>query len=148
MIFDHISHYMRYVGLTGVFETLQYLASLPGASLPAESVALPGGVAVNPVSLMTKPENECLFEAHNQYIDVHFTLSGTERIDVQDRALLSKVEEHFPARDIGFYDGEAAASCLVRPGWFLVCFPDDAHRVAVAAPAPGQVEKLVGKVPV
>ncbi len=148
MILDHISHWEQYARFPQIYAALAYLRLLDTEHLPTKQVAFDNGAFLNAVTLITKPAEQCNYEAHNRFIDIHHTLLGTERIDVQDRARLLPLEELFPERDIGFYTGEAAATCLVRPGWFLVCFPPDVHRVAMAADAPEPVQKIVVKIPV
>ena len=44
------------------------------------------------------------------------------------------------------YRGTAEQSLILRPGSFLVVFPEDAHRIKIAVDKPETVSKVVFKV--
>ena len=145
MILDKIQNHATYGDNALLSKVLTYMAQC--RELPAEPVKLDGDLAfVNPVCFTTKPESECLFEAHRRYADVHFILEGCEKIVVRD---IHDVELHTPyseEKDIGFYTSDEGTVCVLHPGDFLVCYPQDAHKVAIAPASPAPVKKLVGKV--
>lgn len=93
----------------------------------------------------TDPENR-FWEAHKDYLDVHVPISGTEQIDLN---FLGNMEqgEYQKEGDFQPAEGEKNTSVIMRPGDFLVCYPDDAHRTAVAANGqPETVKKAIFKV--
>lgn len=148
MILDRLENRQSYVQMTGLYALLDWAAALEGGPLPAAPVRLLGDdLFINPVAFFTKPESECLFEAHRRYADVHIVLEGREEIAVNAPEALQSIQPYDDSRDIGFYCGEGGTRCLLRPGDFLVCFPHDAHKVAVAPNgSPAAVKKLVGKI--
>lgn len=86
------------------------------------------------------------WEAHKKYIDVHLLLSGSERIDVGfiENMRLKPYEEK---DDFLPLDGSAQAYAdLTRPGDFLVCYPEDAHRTGVRIGSGGKLKKAIFKV--
>lgn len=92
----------------------------------------------------TQPENR-IWEAHKEYLDVHMVLSGREQLDlnfIRNMAL----GEYVPAEDFLPMDGEKKTSVIMQPGDFLVCWPEDAHRTAIAVNGPETVKKAVFKV--
>jgi len=100
---------------------------------------------VNVVSYETKPARERFWEAHRQYLDVHLMLDGQEQIDVgliQNMAVKDYVEQD----DFLPMEGEKQASVILTPGDFLVCYPEDGHRTAVAVREPEQIKKAIFKV--
>jgi len=145
MIFDKLSHRDTYRDIPGLAPLLDYLAQ--AQALPEKRVALQGDdVFVNPVSLVTRPEADCRYEAHRRYADVHCVLTGREKIRVADIGTARPLGPFDPESDAGFYDAEGGTVFCLEPGDFLVCFPQDAHRVAIAAGPEGEpVQKLVGK---
>lgn len=149
MLYDSIQNAGLYAGIPGMAQALGYLQSLAPGQQPAGRVELAGGrIFANPVSLVTKPVEECKYEAHRRYIDVHFIVEGVEGISVRQVAGLSPLGAFDEAADIGFYAGQARATCYLHPGEFMVCWPCDAHRVCMMEHAPGPVKKVVVKVPV
>lgn len=146
MILDSLQNLENYSEFTEIYRVLGWLAALPKSELPDARVELGNGSFAFPVSLTTKPEAECLYEAHKKYIDIHCVISGVETISVQN---ISEVVNSVPfdeAKDIGFYDGEEAARCYVSPGMFLVCFTEDAHRCAMMRDVREVVQKIMIKV--
>ena len=145
MIFDKIQNHQTYRESVLLDKVLTYMATC--WELPDQPVELSGRDAfVNPVEFTTKPESQCLYEAHQNYADVHFILEGEEKIIVRE---IHEVKEHTPysqEKDIGFYTADCGTEFILRPGDFLVCYPQDAHKVAIAPHSPAPVKKLVGKV--
>lgn len=150
MILDCLSNRDSYTGISGLKEILDVLAELNADTLGKEKIVIDGEKAfINPVSLKTKPLEECIFEAHQKYADIHCVLSGTEEIIVRDIAQLRTVKQYSEELDVGFYEGDPGTVCILRPGDFLVCFPQDAHKVAIAADGEcTDVIKAVGKLKV
>lgn len=92
----------------------------------------------------TTPENR-FWEAHKRYLDVHLMLRGTEQIDlnfIQNMELKEFVEQD----DFLPMEGEKNASVILREGDFLICYPSDGHRTAVAADGPEEIKKAIFKV--
>lgn len=147
MIFDRIENWACYAQEPRLGKVLEYMAGVTRENFPEESVRLDGELAfVNPVTLETKPEKDCIFEAHRRYADVHFTVEGCEKIVVRDIHAVTLHTPYSEKKDIGFYTCEEGVAVVVHPGEFLVCYPQDAHKVAIAPAGPGPVKKLVGKV--
>jgi YhcH/YjgK/YiaL family protein len=147
MILDNIRHYSFYQDSPALAKVLTYMSGISSENFPGESVRLDGDNAfVNPVCFTTKPEDECLFEAHRKYADIHFIVEGCEKIMVSDIDTVTVVKAFKEASDIGFYQGGNGTVCILKPGDFLVCYPHDAHKVAIAVDSPAQVKKLVGKI--
>ncbi len=147
MILDNIRHSVFYFDSPALAKVLSYMSGISSENYPSESVHLDGeNIFVNPVCLQTKPENECLFEAHRRYADVHFIVEGCEKIIVGDIDSVAVVQPFSEEKDIGFYTCESGTACILKPGDFLVCYPQDAHKVAIAIDSPAPVKKLVGKI--
>lgn len=92
----------------------------------------------------TTPENR-FWEAHRQYLDVHLMLRGTEQIDVN---LIRNMEigDYVEVDDFLPMNGEKKTSVILEAGDFLICYPSDGHRTAVAADTPKTIKKAIFKV--
>ena len=95
-------------------------------------IELSPGIILNPVSFKTKEEHECLFEAHERFYDVHIILSGEERILVSSVENLKVVKSYDTVNDIMFLEGDAEKEYILKQGDWLVCLPEDAHKVGMA----------------
>ena len=85
-------------------------------------------------------------EAHRDFIDIQYMISGSERMGVgQLKDMVEEVEAR-PQNDIWFYHGPTD-EITVKEGMFAIFFPNDAHAPNIS-PAEGanQVRKCVFKV--
>ena len=92
----------------------------------------------------TKPE-ERFWEAHKNYLDVHVMLQGTEQIDLNFIQNMD-VKEFVEKDDFLPMDGDKNSSVILRDGDFLICYPSDGHRTAVAVQEPEKIKKEIFKV--
>lgn len=92
----------------------------------------------------TTPENR-FWEAHRQYLDLHFMLRGPEQIDVnfidnmEQKAFVEK-DDFLPL------EGDPNSHVVLNAGDFLLCYPADAHRTAVQVGAPAVIKKAIFKI--
>lgn len=92
----------------------------------------------------TKPE-ERFWEAHKNYLDVHVMLQGTEQIDLNFIQNMD-VKEFVEKDDFLPMEGDKNSSVILRDGDFLICYPSDGHRTAVAVQEPEKIKKAIFKV--
>lgn len=97
----------------------------------------------------TVPVKEKKAEFHKHYIDIHVVLQGEEYVEVGHVEHLIVTESYNEETDIGFgqlladkklYEGQ------LKPGYFLICFPEDAHVVGAHTEIESEVTKLVYKI--
>jgi YhcH/YjgK/YiaL family protein len=100
-------------------------------------------VSATRTTYQTLPLEDTFFEAHKRCLEVHLVLQGRERVDI---ARAEDLELFRQEGDCYAYHGEAAQSLILRPGEFLVLFPEDAHRVKIQANGPETVTKAVFQV--
>ncbi len=109
-----------------------------------ETMALEGdALYVTRFTYETLPLSETFFEVHKRYLDVHLMVQGEERVDLASPEGLILFEQR---GDFYAYRGEAEQSLVLRPGSFLVVFPEDAHRIKIQVNGPETVSKVVFKV--
>lgn len=147
MIYDLISNRCNYRDLTNIAQALDYLSGITQENMPKEKVFLDGdNLFINPQSFTTKAAEDCVFEAHRKYIDIHYCISGTESISVASPNQLEEIKAYNPNSDTAFYSGAAVSASVLTPGCFMVCFPEDVHRTGEAAAEACEIKKVVAKV--
>jgi len=81
---------------------------------------------VNILEYDTKPEEQCLWEAHRKYYDLHYIISGEEIIKI-GRISSSKVESYTEDLDYVALTSDAESIITCHPGDFLFLDCEDAH---------------------
>lgn len=147
MIFDSIRNRENYKENGKIYQALCYLAEIKRwEEVFPDTVIQEGTIVANPVTFVSKEEKECMYEAHEKYIDVHYIMEGVERIATADVSSLQIKTPFSEQRDIGFYQGDESGRYLLKPEEFMVCFPSDAHKVAMMDKTPETVKKIVIKI--
>jgi len=85
------------------------------------------------------------FEAHHNYIDIHYVLKGKEKIGKAPLGTASIIQEYDSTKDIAFYTAEGKYY-ESSPDIFFILFTGDAHRPGIKADESEVVKKLVIKV--
>lgn len=95
----------------------------------------------------TKPVNENGYEAHRQYIDIQYLVSGTEKICCLPLEYLKETKPYSEEGDAALYSaGIRPQEMLIGNGYFAVFFPQDGHMPQLSADEPLPVKKIVVKV--
>ncbi|OON86813.1 YhcH/YjgK/YiaL family protein [Oribacterium sp. C9] len=100
---------------------------------------------VNIVEYSTTNAEDRFWEAHKKYLDLHLMLDGNEQIDLGFVHSMS-TEEYVEKDDFLPMKGEKNSSVILTNGDFLVCYPNDAHRTAVAVDQPEKIKKAIFKI--
>ena len=87
-----------------------------------------------------------LFEAHRQYIDLQFIVSGEEKIGVSDIKNCKTVEAYDTERDVEFLEAENFNDVIMKENDFMILYPEDAHRPCITNDHPTTVKKIVVKI--
>lgn len=92
---------------------------------------------------VTAPVSERSFEAHKNYCDIHYIVSGSERIDFgfTDRMTAGAYKP-----DIMTLTGKESGSVVLQEGDFLICMPRDGHKPGIADDSPEKIRKATFKV--
>ena len=149
MIYDHIKNIGLYKGLTPALDVaLDYIATV-SADAENGTTLLEHGVKAVVSAYETRLGHGTGYEAHRQYADVQYVVSGREGVRCKP---LEQVVESIPydaAKDAARYADCPGADLVIGEGYFLVVFPDDAHEPCLAVDGqPAPVKKVVMKVPV
>jgi|WetSurMetagenome_2_1015567.scaffolds.fasta_scaffold120917_2 YhcH/YjgK/YiaL family protein len=92
----------------------------------------------------TKPRQGGIWEAHRKYIDIQYMIEGVESLGYNNFGQLQMVK-YDETRD--FYEMKGDGEFItLRPGNFVILYPQDAHMPGIAVDQPSQVVKAVFKV--
>ena len=100
---------------------------------------------VNIVEYETVEAKARFWEAHKEYLDIHLMLDGAEQIDLNFVPNM-EVKDYVPQDDFLPMEGVKNGSVILRKGDFLICYPNDAHRTAVAVEESEKIKKAIFKV--
>jgi len=97
----------------------------------------------------TKPVEERSFESHVKHIDVQVMLEGQEMMGHTLDKGLEVTREYSEEKDVQKYNRpEKYSPVVMKPGWFIVFFPQDLHMPDCIVDKQEKVRKLVVKVKV
>lgn len=103
-------------------------------------------VFINKFSYTSNSEENCFFEGHKNYVDIHIVLSGKELLlgysDISD---LTPTTEYDSINDFTKYEGKVTTYCQLTLGNFIITFPEDIHMPKISIDN-DIVEKIVVKV--
>ena len=127
MIVDRIEEQERYYPLHPDMElAFAFLAEAP--DLEPGRYELEDGLFATVSEGDTRQMDTVVMEAHKNYIDLQYCISGGERMSwahIQELNPSTADPEH----DNYFYTGNST-SVSIRPGMFYVMFPSDGHKAA------------------
>jgi len=147
MIFDNINNIKNYSEMQDIYKALIFLSNINKDTCPKEKVSINGDkITANTITLTSKPIENCIFEAHKKYIDIHYIVAGTEGISTRNTSELTPVDTFNKDNDIGFYTGVPSGTYYLKPREFMICWPEDAHRVAMMDSMPENIMKIVIKI--
>lgn len=93
----------------------------------------------------SKKIEDTRWEAHQKYADIQFLAYGEEQMGYAPVREFKVIQPYDPEHDIVFLAGRGDY-ISVRPGMFVIFFPQDAHQPGVAITESMPVRKIVVKV--
>lgn len=151
MVIGNVKNRARYAGLgEGVMQALEYFASVleNPADAPKEFADIPlegGKVLIRVRPLNTVRMADGILEAHYKELDIHFVASGTEKIALGEVSSLTVTKED-PDNDVCFLEGEVNTVVTLKPGDFVIAYPEDAHMGCLAVnDEPMHIVKMIAK---
>ena len=146
MIYGSIHHEKTYAFLPPrIQQALAFAREHDLAALPTGRNEIAGDdLYVNIAHYTTGERSEKIWEAHRAYIDIHVLSEGTEIIDV---SLIERMQIHPYEEDKDYVpaDGAVTSSTIMRPGDFLICYPEDVHRSGVKVDEAAPLKKGIFK---
>ena len=148
MIIDTLANAGKYHCLNPLFsKAFEYITQMDLGVLQPGTYEI-GGEELKAV-LMEKPgksaeESLEKFECHNKHIDIQVLLEGEEQIGWKPRTDCKEPKgDYNPEKDVLFYQDAPDMYFALRPGQFVILFPEDVHAPMISE---GNIKKLVIKV--
>jgi YhcH/YjgK/YiaL family protein len=151
MIFDSAKNldFYRSLGMDGRYEkAVDFLKNTDLESLAPGKYEIDGNnVFANVTEYTTIPWEEARYEAHHNYTDIQYMISGSETMTY---ARIDELEEKVPyneEKDVVFYDNEnPGLQAVVKAGEYMIFNPWDGHKPKAFAKEPAMVKKVIVKI--
>lgn len=148
MIYDSVKHIDSYTSISDDIRLgLEYLRDLnPGVEVGVHELTPRVKAIVSEYT--TKHENEYGYEAHRQFIDIQYLISGKEKVGCLPLEYLKETRAYTVENDAAFYKeaGVKPLELLLGNGYFAIFFPQDGHMPQLCVEYPEPVKKVVIKV--
>lgn len=146
MIFSTLKHSDRIEGLHPLFKkAFDFVKSNDLLHKELGRIEIEGdSLFINNSEVDALSKEEQVLEVHRKYIDIHILLEGKETIGwlPTDEAVDEK-HSFDCENDFALYSDKPASYIDMRPGDFLVVYPEDAHAPIIGE---GKIRKLIVKV--
>lgn len=144
MIRDKLKHYKEYDRLSSsIKKGLEFLEKADFENLQDGRHELSDTDYVNIQTYTTKADAD--FEAHREYIDIQYIISGQEQIGVTKYENCTTTVQYNMVKDIEFLSGEGIYF-PIKEGEFMILYPEDAHKPSISIDTPTEVRKAVVKI--
>ena len=148
MILDHLENCLRYTSIHPGFEAAFNFLKNSSVQDFKEGKKTIDGERLFALAMDTKGKGRqgAKFESHRRYIDLQYTVTGSDLIGFEYKSCCTADEKGYDSEsDIEFYTNSPAVWLAVPAGSLAVFFPEDVH-----APlgTDGVIHKVVIKVAV
>ena len=148
MIYDKITNYETYAGISAdIRKGLEFLYNIsPDIENGVHEISPRVKAIVSEYT--TKEVNENGFEAHRQYIDIQYLISGSEKISCLPLEYLKETKPYCEKDDAAFYQiaNVQPQEMVIGNSYFAIYFPQDGHMPQLCVDSPIAVKKVVVKV--
>ncbi|MNI57618.1 Toxin-antitoxin biofilm protein TabA [compost metagenome] len=93
----------------------------------------------------TKPLEKGLWEAHRDYIDIHYVVEGIEQIGYAYIGNL-EISKEYDAKDDYLLLKGSGSMVNIQSGTFAIFYPQDAHMTGIAPDTQATVKKVIMKI--
>lgn len=148
MIYDKIINIETYAGISAdIYLGLKWLRDV-NLGIANDVYEINPRVKAIVSEYTTKVINENGYEAHRDYVDIQYLISGNELIKSLPLEYLKEIKPYNKEIDATFYE-----EVEVKPqelqlgnGYFAILFPQDGHMPQLCVNKPEKVKKVVIKV--
>lgn len=148
MIYDKIDNLETYAGISeDICLGLEWLRDV-NPDIEKGVYELSPRVKAIVSEYITKEVNENGYEAHREYIDIQYLISGFEKVCCLPLEYLKETKAYSKDIDAVFYK-EAdvmAQEMIIGNGYFAIFYPQDGHMPCLCVTEPVFVKKVVIKV--
>ena len=133
-----------YSTFSRIHRAIDYINSHDIASLPNGRTVLDDDIYINVMEAETKEEN--IYEAHREYIDIHYIIEGEEKILTAPVEKMTVTSEYSPGSDCLIGTADFSDAHVIRKGQYCITMPEEAHSPCRSVTAPRHIRKAVFKV--
>ncbi|MBR2430156.1 YhcH/YjgK/YiaL family protein [bacterium] len=147
MIKDKIINAKKYYGISeNIKRGLQWLENQDLNNLSNGKYEIDGDKIFSTVQTY-ETKTEAMYEAHRNYIDIQYVVSGVEKIGVTDISNCNTSIEYSKEKDIEFFNNLGNEDFFTLPkDYFLILYPNEAHKPSITNDNKSIVKKVVVKV--
>lgn len=134
MIIDSITNLDKYLSLHPAFaEAIEYIRAVNFTNPSLKKTEIDGlNLFANVSESELRSKDVAKLEVHNQYIDIQFPVSKEETFGWSPRELLKDEDGAFdPSKDIQYYKDTVSTYFTIKPGNFVIFFPQDGHAPCI-----------------
>ncbi len=145
MIYDNIDNIDVYTGISDDIRVgLEYLRGVT-SDVKNGVYQLTPRVKAIVSTYTTMGVNKNGYEAHREFIDIQYTISGEEVICSLPLEYLKETKAYNEVIDAAFYEETVIKpqELLIGNGFFAVLFPQDGHMPQISVKKPQNVKKVV-----
>lgn len=151
MIFDSAKNldFYKSLGVDGRYEkAVDFLKNTDLVSLAPGKYEIDGkNVFANVTEYTTVPWEEAKYEAHHNYTDIQYMISGSETMTYARIDELTEKVPYNEEKDVVFYDNEnPGLKVVVKAGEYMIFNPWDGHKPKAAAGEPAMIKKVIVKI--
>lgn len=146
MVLDSLKNCNAYTALHPLFkQAFDYMNQHDLSTLePGKVVLVEGQLTLSIMEVEGKTPENANLEAHKRYIDIQTVIRGAETHGWLPIEACKQVKFPYDAdKDIVFYNDAPSARVTVKPGEFVIFFPEDGHAPCIGE---GPIKKAVFKV--
>lgn len=146
MIITNLKNTERIECLHPLFKTLfDYVKTHELLDVPLGRIDVQGDdLFINNINPTCKKAEEQVLEMHQDYIDVHIVLEGSETIGWKAIEDLEKITQPYQKEgDCALSDDQPTIFATLTPGQCCIVYPEDPHAPVIGE---GKIRKLIGKV--
>ena len=151
MIFDSAKNldFYKKLGVEGRYaKAVEFLKNNDLEKLAPGKYEIDGkNVFANVQEYTTIPWEEAKFEAHHDYTDIQYIVSGCETMTYAPVDELAVKVPYNDEKDVVFFDNEnPGLKVVAKAGEYMIFNPWDGHKPKAAAGDPAPVKKVVVKI--
>lgn len=149
MIFDNIKNCEQYYSLNKNFKkAFEFLLNTDLNNLEDGKYSIQDDeIYANVQSMQTKKTEDKKWEAHKDYIDIQFVISGKEKTGFGLKKDFTKtITAYDKNKDIEFLDGELFDFINVFENNFVIFYPNDVHAPMLSVDEQMDIKKVIVKI--
>ncbi len=148
MIFDSIKNRKLYEGMhSGIKLGFDFIEKVINEGAEVGKYEIDGKNVYAMVQEYVGKENHEKFEAHKNYADIQFVLSGREIMESTKTEFCSPMNEYNPEKDVQHFTCNGLKTVIeAGENDFAIFFPDDVHKPGIRYAEGESIRKVVVKV--